>query len=70
MSEKKQDSGADALNEDLKELEFHEILDGTVEELLETAWKDKWKIKHVEFWLKVKNAQNLEYLVKELPVIT
>jgi hypothetical protein len=65
MSENK-DSGADALTEDLSELEFHKILYCTVEELLEKAWKEQWKIKHIEFWLKVKNAQNNEAMVAQI----
>lgn len=70
MTENKQDSGADALTEDLSDLEFHKILDCTVEELLEKAWKEQWKIKHIDFWIRVKNAQNLEILVKDMPGMT
>ncbi|CAG0950386.1 MAG: hypothetical protein OIN86_13540 [Candidatus Methanoperedens sp.] len=69
MNENK-DSGADALKDDLSVLEFHKILDCTIEELLEKAWQEKWKIKHIEFWLNVKNSQNLERLAKKLPVMT
>lgn len=64
MDENTQDSGADALTKDLSDLEFQKILDYTIEELLEKAWKEKWKVKNTEFWIKVKNAQNLEYIAK------
>ncbi len=63
-------SGADALTEELSGSEFYKILDCTVEELLEKAWQEKWTIKHIEFWLNVKNSQNLERLAKKLPVMT
>ncbi len=54
-------SGADAQNlEELDDEEFHKILNCSIEELLEKAWREQWKIVHIEFWLKVKNAQNAE----------
>ncbi len=62
MSESKTDSEAEVLatSGDLDETEFRTILDCTVEELLEKAWQNQWKTKHIEFWLTVKNAQNFE----------
>lgn len=69
MSENLKNSGADAPNEDLNDSKFHEILNGTVEELLEMAWKEEWKIKHVKFWLDVKQVQALEKIVKRLRVM-
>lgn len=60
------DSGADALIEDLTKKEFQSILNSTVVGLLTKAWEEHWQIKHIEFWLKVKNAQNLEKLVRDL----
>jgi hypothetical protein len=66
MSENKQDSGADAPIEDLQEFEFHKILDCTIEELLKKAWKEQWNIKHIDFWLRVKNAQNNEVMVAQI----
>jgi hypothetical protein len=61
MDKRKSNSGADAPTlEELSTLKFHKILDCTIEELLEKAWSEQWNIKHIEFWLKVKNAQNSE----------
>lgn len=67
MNEKIQDSGAVA-PEDLDLEEFERILDCTIEELLKKAYNEGWKVKHVEFWLKVKNAQNFELIEKYLNV--
>ncbi len=64
MNETKQDSGADF--QDLQELEFHKILDMSIEDLMEKAWTEQWKVKHVEFWLKVKNAQNFEKVLTNI----
>ena len=47
---------------DLGLFEFNKILDCTVEELLEKAYNEEWQVKHIEFWLKVKNAQNFELI--------
>lgn len=46
--------------EDMDLVEFNNILEYTVEEFLLRAWTEKWQVKHIEFWLKVKNAQNFE----------
>lgn len=52
----------DDLNEtDLSE--FKTILKLPINELLKRALKENWKVKHVEFWIKVKNARNFERLV-------
>lgn len=57
------------INKDLSDLEFQQILDYTIEELIEKACEEEWEIKHIEFWIKVKNAQNLEYIAKAMPVM-
>lgn len=42
---------------------FEDILELSIEELVKKAFKENWQVKHVEFWLKVKNARNFERLV-------
>lgn len=70
MNNTKIDSGAD-----LEKKKVREILDCSIEELMEKAWSEKWEIAHVELWLKVKNAQILEKMLNlvrdrlEAPVI-
>lgn len=59
-------SGADELIKELIDSEFQQILDCSIRELLEKAWTEQWKIKHIEFWIKVKNAQNLEKMVAKI----
>ncbi|HWQ96302.1 MAG TPA: hypothetical protein VN368_02905 [Candidatus Methylomirabilis sp.] len=46
--------------ENLDTDEFRTFLCCSIGELMERAWVEQWKVKHVEFWLKVKNAQNIE----------
>ncbi len=40
--------------------EFEDILDLTTSELLKKAINENWQVKHVEFWLKVRNLKALE----------
>ncbi len=42
------------------------ILDMNIEELVEKADKENWRVQHLEFWLKIKNAQNLEAISNSL----
>ncbi|MDD5614871.1 MAG: hypothetical protein PHH85_01565 [Candidatus Methanoperedens sp.] len=61
MTETKTDSGADF--QDLQEVEFHKIMDMSIEELMEKAWAEQWKVKHIVFWLDIKKAQNFEKML-------
>lgn len=49
--------------------EFEKILELTTEELLKKAFNEKWLIKYVEFWIKVRNARNFERLVTAIEAL-
>ncbi len=49
--------------------EFEIILDLPIKELLKRALKENWKVKHVEFWIKAKNARNFERLVAAIEAL-
>ncbi len=58
----------DDLNEtDLSEFEY--ILSLNTAELLKKALQEDWQIKHIEFWIKVKNARNFERLVAAIEAL-
>lgn len=42
---------------------FEENLNLSVEELLKKSIKENWQVKHLELWVKLKNARNFERLV-------
>ncbi len=49
--------------------EFEDILSLNTAELLKKALKENWQIKHVEFWIKIKNARNFERLVAAIEAL-
>lgn len=49
--------------------EFEDILDLPIKELLQKAIEENWKVKYVEFWIKVKNARNFERLVAAIEAL-
>ncbi|NJD76959.1 MAG: hypothetical protein FIB08_07680 [Candidatus Methanoperedens sp.] len=40
--------------------EFEDILNLNITDLLKRAVEENWKVEHVAFWIKVKNARNFE----------